>query len=145
VYCAVNGEGQAGLQNIYMINQIIKENNLDSKIEVLSWNNFNAEVDVIIAEPMGYCLHFDGLIDRIIEARDLYLSKKGIIFPNILSFKCALIHDEHFSDHKINYWDDVYGVPMASMKKWISHEPVIRAVDPALIVSKVTKLLTFNL
>lgn len=46
------------------------------------WKNFNAEIDIIIGEPMGYCLHFDGLLDRIIEARDLYLSEGGIIFPN---------------------------------------------------------------
>jgi type I protein arginine methyltransferase len=94
---------------------------------------------------MGYCLHFDGLLERIIEARDLYLSKNGIMFPNHLSFKCAAIHDEYFSDHKVKYWDDIYGIPMKSMKKWISHEPLIRVVDPALIVSKVAKVLTFNL
>lgn len=57
------------------------------------WKNFNAEIDIIIGEPMGYCLHFDGLLDRIIEARDLYLSEGGIIFPNQLSFKCAVVHD----------------------------------------------------
>jgi hypothetical protein len=28
---------------------------------------------------MGYCMHFDSLLDRIIEARDLYLTKKGLI------------------------------------------------------------------
>jgi len=42
---------------------------------------------------MGYCLHFDGLLDRIVEARDLHLTKGGLIFPNTLSFKCALLHD----------------------------------------------------
>lgn len=50
---------------------------------------------------MGYCMHFDGMIDRIIEARDLFLTKKGIILPNILSFKCAVVHDEHFYDYKV--------------------------------------------
>ena len=34
---------------------------------------------------------------------------------------------------------------MTSMKKWISHEPLIRVVDPSLIVSKVAKLFTFDL
>lgn len=34
---------------------------------------------------------------------------------------------------------------MTSMKKWISQEPLIRIVDPSLIVSKVSKLFTFNL
>ena len=94
---------------------------------------------------MGYCLHFDGMLDRIIQARDLYLSKSGIMLPNILSFKCSLIQDQYFSDHKVNYWNDVYGIPMVSMKKWISHEPIIRVVDPNLIVSKVTRLLTFDI
>jgi protein arginine N-methyltransferase 1 len=67
----------------------------------MAWKDFNAEVDIIIGEPMGYCMHFDGMLDRIIEARDLYLNKKGLIFPNFISFKCAIIHDEHFYDHKI--------------------------------------------
>lgn len=34
---------------------------------------------------------------------------------------------------------------MGSMKKWISHEPIIRMVDPSLIVSNTAKLVTFNL
>ena len=145
VYCVINGDSTADIQNIYMMKEIMKENELEGQIDVLSWSHFNAEVDVIIGEPMGYCLHFDGLIDRIIEARDLFLVDKGIILPNILSYKCGIVHDEHFSDHKINFWKDVYGIPMESMRKWISHEPVIRVVDPSLIVSKVTKLFTFDL
>ena len=39
----------------------------------------------------------------------------------------------------------MYGIPMTSMKKWISHEPLIRVVDPSLIVSKVAKLFAFDL
>lgn len=34
---------------------------------------------------------------------------------------------------------------MTSMKKWISHEPMIRVVDPTLIVSKVAKIMTLDL
>ena len=94
---------------------------------------------------MGYCMHFDGMLDRMIEARDLFLAKRGMIFPNKLSFKCAIVHDEHFYDHKIEFWNDVYGIPMTSMKQWISHEPMIRVVDPNLIVTKVAKILTFDL
>ena len=76
-----------------MIRELIKENQMEDVIEVFSWNDFNVEVDIIIAEPMGYCLHFDGILDRIVEARDLFLSNKGIILPNTLSFKCAVVHD----------------------------------------------------
>ena len=65
--------------------------------------------------------------------------------PGKLSFKCAAIHDEYYSDHKIGFWNKVYGVPMTAMKQWISHEPLIRIVDPSLIVSKVAKGITFDL
>ena len=34
---------------------------------------------------------------------------------------------------------------MTSMKKWISHEPMIRVVDQSLICSNVAKMLTFDL
>lgn len=70
---------------------------------------------------MGYCMHFDGMLDRIIEARDMFLAKKGLIFPNTLIYKCAIIHDEYYQDYKIQFWDDVYGIPMTSMQKWVSH------------------------
>lgn len=145
VYCVINGESEREVQNIYMMREILKENDFDPYIKVMSWNQFNHEVDIIIAEPMGYCMHFDGLLDRMIEARDRFLVKNGKMFPNSLSYKCAMLHDEHFYDHKIEYWNNIYGIPMTSMKKWISHEPIIRVVDPTLIVSKVSKIFTFNL
>lgn len=34
---------------------------------------------------------------------------------------------------------------MTSIKKWISQEPIIRVIDPTLIVSKVARILNFNL
>ena len=63
------------------------------------------------------------------------------MFPNILRYKAAFIRDEHFNDHKVAFWDEVYGIPMKSMQKWIASEPAIRIVDPTLIVSDVTKFL----
>lgn len=41
----------------------------------MSYKDFNARVDVIIGEPMGYNLIYDGMMDRMIEARDLYLNE----------------------------------------------------------------------
>jgi hypothetical protein len=94
---------------------------------------------------MGFNLFYDSMLDRMIEVRDLYLKKKGIIFPDVIKFKACFIRDEHFADKKISFWNEVYGIPMSSMKKWISQEPVIRRVDPALIVSEITKFIQFNI
>lgn len=69
---------------------------------------------------MGYNLIYDGMIDRMIEARDLFLNEGGIMMPDIIKYKCAFIRDDHFKDHKVSFWDEVYGIPMKTMKKWIS-------------------------
>jgi hypothetical protein len=58
-----------------MMREVVRENGWEQVVQVLSWKDFNAEVDVVVGEPMGYCMFFDGMIDRIIEARDLYLDK----------------------------------------------------------------------
>ncbi len=95
---------------------------------------------------MGFCMHYDGLLDRMVEARDLYLDKKnGVIFPDKLKLKCAFIHDEHFYDKKVNFWNLVYGIPMTCMKKSISQEPMIKIIDPSLLVSEIHKFLEFDL
>ena len=94
---------------------------------------------------MGFNFIYDSMLDRMIEARDLYMKKNGVMIPDKLKYKCAFIRDEHFVDKKVDFWDEVYGVPRKSMKGWISQEPVIRVVDPTLIVSDVTKFMNFNL
>lgn len=34
---------------------------------------------------------------------------------------------------------------MKSMQKWISHEPIVKIVDPSLIVSQIHKFIEFDL
>ena len=88
-----------------MMKEIVRENGLDDQIEVLFFRYFNAEVDIIIGEPMGFNFIYDGMVDRMIEARDLYLKREGIVFPDKLKYKCALIRDEYFLDKKVDFWD----------------------------------------
>ena len=130
-----------------MMEEIIKENQWDHVITVLFFREFNFQVDVIIGQPMGYNLIYDGLLDRMIQVRDLHMKdvNKGLILPNKIRYKCAFIRDQYFIDKKVDFWDKVYGVPMCSMKNWISHQPMVRFVDPSLIVSEATKFLDFDI
>ena len=105
VYCVVNGHSEIEEKNVYMMKEIVRENGLDDQIEVLFFRYFNAEVDIIIGEPMGFNFIYDGMVDRMIEARDLYLKQEGIVFPDKLKYKCALIRDEYFLDKKVDFWD----------------------------------------
>jgi hypothetical protein len=43
---------------------------------------------------MGWNMIYDGMIERMIETRDLFLNPNtGLIFPDRLRYKCALIWD----------------------------------------------------
>lgn len=51
-------------------------------------------------------MFYDGALDRMIEARDMYLSEEtGVMVPNRLKYRCALIWDEYQKDQKLEYWD----------------------------------------
>lgn len=79
-----------------MMEEIIKENGLAHLIKVCLFKNIKIEgkVDVIIAEPMGTNLFYDGMVDKIIESRDMFLNKgTGIIIPSKIRYKCALVWD----------------------------------------------------
>lgn len=48
VYCVINGHGEIETKNVYMMEQIIKENKLQGMIEVKFYKDFSAQVDIII-------------------------------------------------------------------------------------------------
>ena len=54
-----------------MMEQILKQNGYSERVQVKFWRDFKIErkVDGIIGEPMGCNLFYDGMIDRMIEAR----------------------------------------------------------------------------
>lgn len=147
VYCILNGHGESEKRNLYMMEEIVRENGFQQVIQVKLWKDFRVEgkVDVIIGEPMSTNLFYHGGLDRMIEVRDMYLAQTGLMVPNRLRYKCALIWDEYQKDEKLEYWDEVYGVSMKEMKKWVQEEPCIKMVDPTLVISEIGKLLEFNL
>ena len=55
---------------------IIRENGLQDKITVLKGKAEEQgveKVDVLISEWMGYCLHFEGMLDSVINVRGNFL------------------------------------------------------------------------
>ena len=103
---------------------MIKEQNddLDKIIRPMSYKDFHEEVDIIIGEPIGHVMYLDSMIDMIMECKDKFLKKgTGIMMPDVLSFKCAFIKDEHFVDRRSGFWDGVYDIKMSTMKKWIAN------------------------
>ena len=54
------------------------------------------KVDIIVSEWMGYCLLYETMLPSVIYARDKYLSKGGMIFPDKCDLYITAIEDAQY-------------------------------------------------
>ncbi|XP_046689139.1 protein arginine N-methyltransferase 1-like [Homalodisca vitripennis] len=122
--------------------QIVEANNLSDiitivkgKVEEVSMPDDITEVDIIISEWMGYCLFYESMLDTVLYARDKWLKPGGMLFPDRATLFICGIEDRQYKDEKINWWDDVYGFDMSSIRKVAISEPLVDVVDPKQVVT----------
>lgn len=123
--------------------KIIEANNLQDtitlvkgKVEEVTLPDGYDHVDIIISEWMGYCLFYESMLDTVIYARDKWLKKDtGMMFPDRCTLFVTAIEDRQYKDEKINWWDDVYGFNMSSIRKVAISEPLVDVVDPKQVVT----------
>lgn len=122
--------------------QIIKDNNLDNIVTIIQGKVEDTElpdgiekVDVIISEWMGYCLFYESMLNTVFYARDKWLQPDGILFPDRATLHICAIEDRQYKDDKINWWDNVYGFNMASIRKVAISEPLVDVVDSNQVVT----------
>jgi len=122
--------------------QIVKDNNLDGivtiiqgKVEETILPDGIEKVDVIISEWMGYCLFYESMLNTVFYARDKWLKDDGILFPDRATLHVCAIEDRQYKDDKINWWDNVYGFNMASIRKVAISEPLVDVVDSNQVVT----------
>jgi len=60
------------------------------------------QFDIIISEWMGYFLLYESMLDTVLLARDKYLKKGGLIFPDTATLYMAAIEDQDYKEEKIN-------------------------------------------
>nr|NVI69795.1 arginine methyltransferase 1 [Cucujiformia] len=122
--------------------KIIETNKLDhiitivkGKVEEVTLPPGIEKVDIIISEWMGYCLFYESMLDTVLFARDKWLKPDGLLFPDRCSLFVTAIEDRQYKDEKINWWDDVYGFDMSSIRKIAISEPLVDVVDPKQVVT----------
>ena len=88
------------------------------------------KVDIIVSEWMGYCLFYESMLDSVIFARDKWLKPStGLMFPDKAKLYIRGIEDRKYKDECFDWWDDVYGFDMSSIKKCILSHPVVDVID----------------
>lgn len=91
---------------IFKAREIVAANGLSDKITLLQGKMEEVElpfpkVDIIISEWMGYFLLYESMLDTVLYARDTYLQKDGLIFPDKATIFFAGIEDGEYKDEKI--------------------------------------------
>ncbi|CAL1675971.1 unnamed protein product [Lasius platythorax] len=122
--------------------KIVEANNLSNVITILKGKVEEVilpdgieKVDIIISEWMGYCLFYESMLDTVLFARDKWLREDGMLFPDKATLFICGIEDRQYKDEKINWWDDVYGFDMSSIRKVAISEPLVDVVDPKQVVT----------
>ncbi|KAG9062819.1 hypothetical protein KI688_005125 [Linnemannia hyalina] len=93
------------------------------------------KVDIIISEWMGYFLLYEAMLDSVLVARDRFLAPGGILAPSQTRILFTATNDESFVNDSIDYWNDVYGFKMSTMKENVLREAVVDFVSPESIVT----------
>jgi protein arginine N-methyltransferase 3 len=75
------------------------------------------KVDIIISEWMGYGLLFEGMLDSVLRARDMYLKPDGIMVPSHCNIRLAPISDADWIADSTSekFWKDIYGFDFSPM------------------------------
>jgi len=150
---------RAGAKHVYSIEmadihqyatKIIKENGLQNKITVINGKVEEIElpvqkVDVIISEWMGYFLLYEGMLDSVLWARDKWMAKDGLMFPDRAVLYLTAIEDEEYKHEKLGFWDNVYGLKMSCLKKWAKMEPLVDYVPQKALVTNDCPVLDLDL
>lgn len=135
---------------IFKAREIVKQNGLSDKITLIQGKMEEIEmpfpkVDIIISEWMGYFLLYESMLDTVLYARDRYLQKDGLIFPDKAIIYFAGIEDGDYKDEKIGFWDNVYGFDYTPLKETALSEPLVDTVELKTVVTDPTSVLTLDL
>ena len=150
---------QAGAKHVYGIEfadiadyslEIIKKNKMEEKITIIKAKVEEAElpvekVDIILSEWMGYFLLYESMLDCVLFARDKWLKKDGIMFPDRAQMFLAGIEDKNYKHKKINSWDNIYGFNMDCIKEAAIAEPLIDSCDESYLISNTCKIFDIDL
>uniref|UniRef100_A0A7S0FAW1 Methyltransferase domain-containing protein n=1 Tax=Pyrodinium bahamense TaxID=73915 RepID=A0A7S0FAW1_9DINO len=102
-------------------------------------------VDIIISEWMGYFLIYESMLDSVVFARDKWLAKDGLLFPDHARLYAAGIEDADYKEEKIGFWGHVWGFDFSPMQQLAMQEPISDTVEETAIVTNVACILELDL
>ena len=151
--------GKAGAKKVYSIEpnktyfkfqkKIVQLNKYQDIIEVYNCDVediYNIEkVDIIVCEWMGNFLLSNSFLRSVINARDKFLVRDGLIFPDKATLYICGIQDEEFKQSKFKMWDNVYNVNMSCVKNVSFKDPYVDTFNKKNILSTICPIFEVDL
>ena len=130
--------------------KIVKVNGFEDQIVLLHGKMEEVKlpvdkVDIIISEWMGYFLLYESMLDSVLWARDKYLKKDGLVFPDRAVMKVCAIEDGDYRKEKIDFWDNVYGFDMKCIKQTALLEPLVDTVENDAVITNQSELYNIDI
>ena len=130
--------------------KIVKANGFEDQIVLLHGKMEEVKlpvdkVDIIISEWMGYFLLYESMLDSVLWARDKYLKKDGLVFPDRAVMKICAIEDGDYRKEKIDFWDNVYGFDMKCIKQTALLEPLVDTVENDAVITNQSELYNIDI
>jgi type I protein arginine methyltransferase len=85
------------------------------------------------------------MLDTVIYARDRWLKKGGLLFPDHASLYICSIEDAQYKAEKIDFWQNVYGFDMSCIREIALTEPLVDIVEPDYVNSDFQRILSIDL
>lgn len=134
---------------INMARRIVKENCFEKTIEFCRGKIEEvkvpvAKVDIIVSEWMGYLLLFEGMLDSVLFARDKYLAKGGMLFPNQEIIYVAGFEDFEF-EAKAQEYSNINDFDYSEFADVKYIMPTIKVIDTERLITSSAEVVKFDL
>uniref|UniRef100_A0A8C4QI70 type I protein arginine methyltransferase n=3 Tax=Eptatretus burgeri TaxID=7764 RepID=A0A8C4QI70_EPTBU len=141
---------QAGARHVFAVEQAdvvhwtretVRENGFEDKITIIHGRIEDVDlpmdkVDLIVSEWMGYFLLFESMLDSVFTARDCWLKPGGAVYPDSCALWLVGIGNPAGHEAEIDFWNDVYGFRMSSLRRAAAIEGRVEMVNPTHILSQ---------
>jgi 2-polyprenyl-3-methyl-5-hydroxy-6-metoxy-1,4-benzoquinol methylase len=121
---------KAGAKKVYAIERssaiewakkIADMNGVKDKIEFLKADSLDCDleekVDVIVSELIGHIAFEEGMAESLFDAKERFLAPNGIMIPEKVELKVALVEESQLYSDSIDCWEDIEGIDFSSMRE----------------------------
>ena len=104
-----------------------------------------SSVDVIICEFQGCFLFYESKLEEMLVARDRFLKKDGLLFPDYAKMSAVGVFDGEERFERERKFKNMWGVDLTALQQASMREPLIDYVDEQNIVTEPAMVLELDL